>query len=97
MLPPSPVQSSGEATSSEEVGDRGLVMAAISVPRAVQCWEQLSKYEGFKVQRVEAGMAASFSMMIAHTQQVFIHRSDRDPTLQASGTRDSQVTDIIVH
>ena len=87
MLAPPPVQSSGEPTSStlsDEAERGGLVMAEIP---PVQCWEQLSKYEGFKVQHVEAGMAASLSMIIAHTQQVFIHRSGRNLPLQASGGR----------
>ena len=50
----------------------------------VQSWEQLSHYEGFSVQGVQVGMAASLSMIIAHTQQVFVLRSGQDLTLQVS-------------
>lgn len=49
---------------------------------AVQSWEQLSKYEGFKMEEVGAGMAASLCMMIAHTQQVFLLESNQDLKVQ---------------
>ena len=48
-------------------------------------WEQLSRYEGFKAEGVEAGMAASLAMVVAHTQQVFILRPGEDLKLQVRG------------
>ncbi len=51
----------------------------------VLSWEQLSRYEGFEAEGVEAGMAASLAMIIAHTQQVFILSPGADLTLQVRG------------
>ena len=79
LAPPSPVQSStGEPTSSTPPTKGGEEGRGGAMAPAVQSWEQLSKYDGFKGESVEAGMAASFSMMIAHTQQVFILKCDDD-------------------
>ena len=48
----------------------------------VLSWEQLSRYEGFEAEGVEAGMAPSLAMIIAHTQQVFVLRTGEDLKLQ---------------
>ena len=78
--PLSPVQSSGEPSPSTHVN-----IAASSHPSSgVLSWEQLSNYEGFRLAKVEAGMAASLRMIIAHTQQVFLLKTREDLTLQVS-------------
>lgn len=84
-----PVQSSSESSSATEVSkdileerETPCVAGGEGGLPSVQPWEQLSHYEGFKTEPVQAGMAASLSMFIAHTQQVFVLRSGRDLTLQ---------------
>ena len=48
----------------------------------IHSWEQLSNYEGFKTEHVQAGMAASLCMLIAHTQQIFVLESWTDLSVQ---------------
>ena len=48
----------------------------------VLSWEQLSRYEGFQAEGVEAGVANSLAMVIAHTQQVFILSTGEDSKLK---------------
>lgn len=50
----------------------------------VLSWEQLSRYEGFVIEGVEAGVANSLAMVIAHTQQVFLLTPGEDSKLKVS-------------
>ena len=72
----------GESTQSASVMEGEGKVRGGGVAPSVQCWEQLSNYEGFKNEPVEMGVAASLSMIIAHTQQVFVLKPNSDLTLQ---------------
>ena len=58
-------------------GRRSPTMPEGSAP-SVLSWEQLSRYRGFKAEGVEAGLNASMSMIVSHTQQVFDPSPDPD-------------------
>ena len=51
------------------------------MPRVLP-WEQLSRYKGFKVVGVEAGLNASICMIVSHTQQVFELNAGTDTATQ---------------